>query len=126
MKRIVISTVLIVIAFLITVSENMLIKSCYEKIEYQLNIAEESVLNGNYKLAEQTAENIKNNWEKHEKYLALFISQDNLKEISLSVSKLKEFSNKNYSPLFNAECKQIDFLLTGIKNDENFSFTGIF
>lgn len=126
MKRVVIAIVLILFAFSITIAENLYIRNSYNDLVKKINLAEEYVNSENYKMAKLTSYEIEKKWEKQEEIFALFISQDHLQKISLSITNLKEFSNKEYKGFFLSQTEQVKFLLNHIKKDENFNLTGIF
>lgn len=125
MKRLIIALVLMVIALAACFGENLLIKHHYKNIMEKIKICEHQIDSRDFESAKLTADKIEKEWQDKEEVLTFFISKNHLKEISLAISQLRELATENSKDYFKAQCEQIKYLFTQIKNDEDFNFVGI-
>ncbi len=120
MKRLIAAAVLALLVVAALVADILVTNKVVETLTVDINNCKSAAEQGDYKLAEQHAEKLENNWQKIESYYSPFINHSLIDDMGVSVSKLKPLA-KAGNDMYLTECRVIEVTLTHIKNDSRFS-----
>ena len=111
MKRLPTSLIIFILTIGVCIFGLIYAKSMKNKFSETLQIAYDNAQNGQIQEAEDNVKEFKKDWEKNEKYLALFIDKGDLSEIEFSSRIILEYIKSEELPEFYAELKRVMALL---------------
>ncbi len=122
MSRIIAAVVLILALAGLCIADRVVVNKTYDAMYEDITACEAAAGQENVK---DTTANIKENWEKREGVLSIFVNHDILDEIGTSIARLDALSHESDED-FLSECAVIKLKLDYIKKDSGINMHSVF
>ncbi len=125
MKRIVIALALIIGIVGVCVAERFVLHRQGEEINRLVQQAAEACQAGEREQATKAAARLEELWHSAEKKLSVFVGNDDIRELELSITRLEPLSRAGNTDVFLSECALIKMLLQHIVENQQLRLTNI-
>ncbi len=93
MKQVIISIICIALLVIGGVAEIKYLNKSASYLSSDIEYVKNAIINNNYELAKEQLNNTKNNWNEQKKIWHIFINNEEIEEIDVSIIELEEYIN---------------------------------
>lgn len=93
MKQVIISIICIALLVIGGVAEIKYLNKSASYLSSDIEYVKNAIINNNYELAKEQLNNTKNNWKEQKKIWHIFVNNEEIEEIDVSIIELEEYIN---------------------------------
>ena len=95
MKQVIISIICIALLVIGGVAEIKYLNKSASYLSSDIEYVKNAIINNNYELAKEQLNNTKNNWKEQKKIWHIFVNNEEIEEIDVSIIELEEYINNH-------------------------------